>query len=51
LSDFVAGLRAQHPVAIDERNLAKVAIDTAVSSNQPLQPRHRRGSKASVPGL
>jgi len=51
LTDFVAGLRAQHPVAVDERSLAKVAIDTAVSSNQPLQPRHRRGSTPGVPGL
>jgi parvulin-like peptidyl-prolyl isomerase len=51
LADFVAGLRAQHPVAVDESNLAKVAIDTALSSNQPLQPRHRRGAKAGVPRL
>jgi parvulin-like peptidyl-prolyl isomerase len=50
VTDFVAGLRAQHPVAIDERNLAKVAIDT-VSSNQRLEPRRRRGSLPGVPGL
>jgi hypothetical protein len=45
VTDFVAGLRAQHPVAIDERNLAKVAIDTTVSSNQriAIDPRRRRG--------
>jgi peptidyl-prolyl cis-trans isomerase C len=51
VTDFVAGLRAQHPVSIDERNLAKVAIDTTVSSNQPLQPRRRRAATPGVPGL
>jgi parvulin-like peptidyl-prolyl isomerase len=51
LTDFVAGLRAQHPVTVDERNLAKVAIDTTVSSNQALQPRQRRSAARAVPGL
>ena len=51
VTDFVAGLRTQHPVAIDERNLAKVAIDTTVSSNQRLEPRRRRGPTPGVPGL
>ena len=53
VTDLVAGLRAQHPVAIDERNLAKVAIDTTVSSNQriAIEPRHRRGPTPRVPGL
>jgi parvulin-like peptidyl-prolyl isomerase len=42
VADFVAGLRAEHPVAIDERNLAQVAIDTTVSSSQWIEPRRRR---------
>ena len=51
VTDFVAGLRAQHPVAIDERNLAKVAIDTTVSSNQriAIEPRRRRAPTPGVP--
>src|SRR4051812_16586228 len=53
VTDFVAGLRAQHPVPIDERNLAKVAIDTTVSSSQriAIEPRRRRGPTPGVPGL
>ncbi len=53
VTDLVAGLRAQHPVAIDERNLAKVAIDTTVSSNQrmAIEPRRRRGATPAVSGL
>jgi peptidyl-prolyl cis-trans isomerase C len=51
VTDFVAGLRTQHPVAIDERNLAKVTIDTTVSSNKPIEPRRRRGLTPGVPGL
>jgi parvulin-like peptidyl-prolyl isomerase len=51
VTDFVAGLRAQYPVAIDERNLAKVTIDTTVSSNKGIEPRRRRGLTPGVPGL
>jgi parvulin-like peptidyl-prolyl isomerase len=51
LADFVAGLRARHPVAVDEGNLAKVTIDTTVSSNQAIEPRRRRASTRGVPRL
>ncbi|MEP6652475.1 MAG: peptidyl-prolyl cis-trans isomerase [Myxococcales bacterium] len=51
MEDFMTALRAKHTVVFDEAALARVSIDTAISSNQPIAPHRRRNTRLGLPGM